>query len=564
MSDFDTNSKFSTGSGSGTCSCSGWKKPPSTDSLLQEYFEFEESLLDGRNNNISGGTPSNASGPAFNFKEANEARTSFSYLNHASFGDPYESTLKLRQYLTDMWYRQPMVYHRSLVPPLMVRAKERPCKYLKIIGSNDDSNGRDDEFSFVNITATLFSVLGSIHFEKGDVIVTSDMLYHSLVDILMYLSQNYQLTWIQVPTPDGAKLDDTYNAFEGCLQQQQQQYSASAAAVIRLLIVDHISSKPSVVFPVERICQLCRSLDIPTLVDGAHVPGAIPSKWIHTEQIGATLYAVTFHKWCNTPRGGASGGLWVNKKDCQKLFSSFIDLSNFVVHGGWADTDTNTTRTTTSSTKNNENSHHNNKNDVVVQPTTTIQLYLNHTSKSGFFTDGLTQGIYDESTREYENVLVLPHCLDLVLHFEEDFQQHAKSLRWASMKLLQQKWELSDSETMRWYGDVVLEEKSNNSNNKIFFELPMLSIPLPAEQLILASTFSPSDATSAASRLKRLKKYLVPTLWEKFGIEVPIFVWKTTHLGVRLSFGRHVTLDDVHKLGDAILCIIDEGMSFLE
>jgi selenocysteine lyase/cysteine desulfurase len=485
-------------------------KPPSVDSLLQEYYQYEDSLLD-----------SSTRHRIISFQEPNPHRSCVSYLNHAAMGDPYHSTLELRQYLTELCYRQPMVYHRSLIPSLVERAKRRACDYLQL------SENVRDGFSFVSVTGALFSVLKSIHFQPGDIIVTSDMLYHSLVDTLLYLSHKHGLIWIPIETPAGAKLDDIYHEFEQCLKNQNQT-SGSSNNKVKLVIVDHISSKPSVLFPVQRICELCRSLRIPTLIDGAHVPGSVPSQHVQIEQIRPTFYAVTFHKWCNTPRGGASGGLWVNRSDVRAYYEDFIDVSSLVVHGGWVDKESSA-----------EGGN--------------IELYLDHTSKPSCFTDGLTQGIYDESTREYENILVLPHSLDLVLKFETEFQEHVTNLRYSSMELLKTAWNLSDIMAMLWYGDA-----------QTVFGLSMLSIPLPTERLLEAVTFSDhaSSLLPIAKKLKLLKKHIVPSLWQDYAIEVPVFVWTGTTpslLGVRLSFGRHVKLADIARLAEAILKIIERG-----
>jgi selenocysteine lyase/cysteine desulfurase len=346
----------------------------------------------------------------------------------------------------------------------------------------------------------------------GDIIVTSDMLYHSLVDALLYISRTHQLTWIQVDTPQGGKSDDIYQEFETRLRKQPKDQ-------VKLVIVDHISSKPSVLFPVDRICRLCKSLQIPTLIDGAHVPGSIPSQYINVERLGATFYAVTFHKWCNTPRGGSSGGLWVNTKDVNEHYKDFIDISSLVVHGGWVDESSSDDK---------------------------IELYDDTASKSGYFTDGLTQGIYDESTREYENIAVLPHCLDLVLRFETEFQEHVKVLRYAAMEVLQKTWDLSAADALLWYGDLQQD-----------FDISMLSMPLPTEKLLTAAQFT-EPTLSLGKKLKLLKKYIVPKLWSEYAIEVPVFVWKEEMLGVRLSFGRHVQIDDIQRLGECMVCMVQD------
>lgn len=398
-----------------------------------------------------------------------------------------------------------MVYHRSLVPALHARAKKRACDYLKI------SEESRDGFAFLPVTPALFGVLASVKFEEGDIIVTSDMIYHSLVDAISHMASVKKLRWIVVESPLGCDSQSMYSEFEKVLRME-----ISKSNVIKLVVFDHISSKPTVMFPVNELCELCRSLKIPTLVDGAHVPGAVPSHLINVEGTKATFYCVTFHKWVNTPRGN-SGGLWVNKKDVASIYSSFIDISALVVTGGWED------------------------------DRGKVELYLD-ASKPGYLTEGLTQGIYDESTREYENILVIPHCLDIVLKHEVEMQRRTVQLRSQSQSLLKEAWGLTVEETERWGGLYSLGDVA----------LPMLTIPLPTEKLLKAATFETEDL-ALGKKLGILKKRIVPKLWEEYAIEVPVFVWKQTSLGMRISFGRQVEIGDIERLANAINLFIDTG-----
>jgi hypothetical protein len=272
------------------------------------------------------------------------------------------------------------------------------------------------------------------------------------------------------------------------------------------------------------MCRLCLSHQIPTLVDGAHVPGSLPSEFINIPDTHATFYVMTFHKWCNTPRG-ASGGLWTNQSQiAEQLYSKWIDTSKLVVEGGWQQGSTST------------------------GPHDDYSSYLD-ASKPGYLTDSLTQGIYDESTREYENMLVLPHCLVLVLKHQKIFQRHCQQLRAKSVEILQTKWELTTEEVHTWTG-------GHDDDNS--YPLPMLSIPLPTSKLMGAARFS-NNPLAMPQKLRLLKKYLVPKLWMEYAIEVPIFVFREEQLGIRLSFGRHVVEQDIERLADAIRRIIDEG-----
>jgi selenocysteine lyase/cysteine desulfurase len=315
------------------------------------------------------------------------------------------------------------------------------------------------------------------------------------------------LTWIKVETPPGCVPDEILGALEHSIM------IAANPSNIKLAIFDHISSKPTITYPVQRMCALCRLHNIPTLVDGAHVPGGLPSQSIDVEGTMATFYAFTLHKWVNVPRGSAAGGLWVNQQDIASRYNSFIDVSKLVVNGGWAEDPTNITAKRT--------------------------MYLN-ASKPGYITDQLTQGIYDESTREYENILVLPHCLDLVLKHERHFHQHVMEVKAFALSFLGNAWGLTAMDVEHW-----------DTNGPA----PMLSIPLPTNKLLVAARFN--HTLGIPQRLKWLKHHLVLKLWNEYAIEVPVFVWKDLILGVRISFGRHVTIDDIRRLGNAVLRIVE-------
>jgi hypothetical protein len=191
-------------------------------------------------------------------------------------------------------------------------------------------------------------------------------------------------------------------------------------------------------------------------------------------------------------------------------------------------------------------------------------------SKPSYFTDGLTQGIYDESTREYENILVLPLCLDLVLRDEHLFQKHVARMRALSIVVLSKAWGLDDNEAQIWGGGGCLGTTTADENDDVLVALPMLAIPLPTSKLLQAiqgnwnddetTTMTTTNTMTLAKQLKCLKNHLVPELWQDYAIEVPVFVWKNEILGVRISFDRKAVIQDIERLGDAINRIIEGGL----
>lgn len=68
---------------------------------------------------------------------------------------------------------------------------------------------------------------------------------------------------------------------------------------IRLALIDHITSMPSVVIPVKELVKMCRDEDVDRIfVDGAHGIGCVD---IDVKDIGADYYTSNLHKWFFCP-----------------------------------------------------------------------------------------------------------------------------------------------------------------------------------------------------------------------------------------------------------------------
>lgn len=90
----------------------------------------------------------------------------------------------------------------------------------------------------------------------------------------------------------------------------------------RLAMLSQITSPSGVVMPIERLCRGLDARGVPTLVDGAHGPGAID---FNLTRLGAAFYTANCHKWLCTPKGSAM--LWV-RPDLREQFRPMV-LSNF-------------------------------------------------------------------------------------------------------------------------------------------------------------------------------------------------------------------------------------------
>ncbi|GMH51537.1 hypothetical protein TrRE_jg6303 [Triparma retinervis] len=228
--------------------------------------------------------------------------------------------------LTRLCYLQPMVYHRSVVPRLVEDSRRCACDLIGL------EEGLRSTFSFVPVTSAIFQVLQAFDWKPGDVVVTTDVIYHSVKDALLYLQEEKGVVWKISETKFGSTCESRGSAFNSLVSSL-----VTSSSPVKLAILDAVSSKPTLTFPVPSVVSHCRNLGVPTLVDAAHAPGTRGGER-HFDG-GATFWVCTFHKWLGVPRGGA-GGMekrgwneeWKGvRREGEKVYGDVLGLGG----GGW-------------------------------------------------------------------------------------------------------------------------------------------------------------------------------------------------------------------------------------
>lgn len=91
--------------------------------------------------------------------------------------------------------------------------------------------------------------------------------------------------------------DDIIREFRHVLEKTKSEGSSNK---VRLAVIDHVTSMPSMVIPVKELVKICREEGVDQVfVDAAHAVGCTPR--VDMQEIGADFYTSNLHKWFFCP-----------------------------------------------------------------------------------------------------------------------------------------------------------------------------------------------------------------------------------------------------------------------
>lgn len=209
---------------------------------------------------------------------------SVAYLNHGSFGACPRAVLERQAELRRELEAEPVDFLVRQLPGRLRQAREALAPFV----------GADaDDLAFVaNATSGVNCVLASLRLEPGDELLTTDHAYGACAKALRHAAarSGAELRIVAVPFPLAG--DDDVVA----------PVLAAVTPGTRLALLDHVSSVPGLVFPLQRLVGELRARGVETLVDGAHGLGMLP---LDLARIGAAYYTANAHKWLCAPKGAA-------------------------------------------------------------------------------------------------------------------------------------------------------------------------------------------------------------------------------------------------------------------
>lgn len=222
------------------------------------------------------------------------------FLNHGSYGCCLREVLDAQTEIRARMERDPVRFFKVDLERLMDGVRRRLGEFL-----NCDAQ---DLAPVANATIALATILHNTPFREGDEVLVTDHEYSSGTNELDRLCPQLGVRVVRarVPFP---------------IAGPQQVVDAVLGAVTsrtRLVLISHLTSATSLIFPVEPIVAELNRRGIDVIVDGAHTPGQIP---VDIRAIDPTYYVCSLHKWVSAPKGTAF--MYV-RKDKQRDFRTVV------------------------------------------------------------------------------------------------------------------------------------------------------------------------------------------------------------------------------------------------
>ncbi|HYV44935.1 MAG TPA: aminotransferase class V-fold PLP-dependent enzyme [Myxococcaceae bacterium] len=206
------------------------------------------------------------------------------YLNHGAYGaTPRPVFAAFVRWQLEL-EREPVDFLSRNFTDRMAHAREVLARYV--------GTGRDNIVYVNNGTVGLNIVARSMRLGPGDEVLTTDHEHGGIDRLWRCEAQRRRFDYVVRPIP----LPVTTH------QEFVEHFWAGVTERTRVILISHLTSPTSLVFPVKEICARARRAGILTVVDGSHVPGQLP---LSIPDIDPDFYVGIAHKWLCAPKGCA-------------------------------------------------------------------------------------------------------------------------------------------------------------------------------------------------------------------------------------------------------------------
>ncbi|KAL5226567.1 hypothetical protein ABZP36_014832 [Zizania latifolia] len=253
-------------------------------------------------NGVDGASPPAVKQPRAAITEA-EMHAEFAHhdgavarLNNGSFGCCPATVLAARARWQRLFLAQPDAFYFHHLKPGLARSR---AALAAAVGAGDAS-----EISLIdNVTTAAAIIMQHVawsfvegDFARGDVVLMFLYTYNAVKNSIHAYVARAGATVVEVPLPFPlASADAIVAEFRAALAVAKD----GGRRRVRLAVIDHITSMPTVLIPVKELVAICREEGVDKVfVDAAHSLGQVP---VDVRDIGADFYASNLHKWFFCP-----------------------------------------------------------------------------------------------------------------------------------------------------------------------------------------------------------------------------------------------------------------------
>ena len=206
------------------------------------------------------------------------------FLNHGAFGAVPRQVFAAQEKWRRELEAQPVQFLNQILDPELRKVAERLSNF---VGASPEQL-----VLTCNTTEAISGVAHSMIRSSDDGVLITNQTHEGVANIFSHLCGRVgaQTKRLILPWPVASD-SEIIEAFEPHLKQN-----------IRIVVLDHVSSKESVVMPLKALVRACHRRGILVIVDGAHAPGMLDLK---VSEIGADWYVGNCHKWLLAPKGAA-------------------------------------------------------------------------------------------------------------------------------------------------------------------------------------------------------------------------------------------------------------------
>ncbi|KAJ8771844.1 hypothetical protein K2173_027021 [Erythroxylum novogranatense] len=216
-------------------------------------------------------------------------------INNGSFGSCPQSVLAAQHHWQLQFLRQPDDFYFNHLKPSILTSRS----IIKDLVNADHV----DEISLVDNATTAVAIVlqhcawsfAEGRFHKGDVAVMLHYAYGAVKKSIEAYVTRAGGHVIEVPLPfPVTSNDEIIVEFRKALERGKAD-----GRKVRLAVIDHVTSMPSVVIPVKDLVKICREEGVDQVfVDAAHGIGCVD---VDMKDIGADFYTSNLHKWFFCP-----------------------------------------------------------------------------------------------------------------------------------------------------------------------------------------------------------------------------------------------------------------------